>query len=135
MVQYRHPVTGNTYFFCRFSDEGVPIGCFKVTVLHRNVGMVFDTRSEALKVVSRLKSQGYFSEIIDYRKIELQRAEVRDRLYPGSDDKKTEYISARIDSDSKKMLEEIAIQEDRTFSYLVNRIITDYLKSQTQSQK
>lgn len=134
MVQYRHPVNGNKYYFCSFNKGDIPIGCFQVTVLHRNVGMVFDTRAEALTVVSRLKVQGYYSEIVDYRRIELLRASVREKMYPSCDDKKTEYISARIDSESKKRLEEIAIEEDRTFSYLVNRIITDFLKSQTQSQ-
>lgn len=140
MILYRHPVNGNQYYFCRFDkDSNVPIGCFSTSVLHRNVGMVFDSRSDALQIVSRLKSQGYTAELVDYRRIEMERAEIRYRMYPGSDDKKTEYISARIDSESKKLLEEIAIREDRTFSYLVNRIIKDYLKSQspthqTQSQ-
>ena len=41
--------------------------------------------------------------------------------------KKTAYITFRTDENTKTILEKIAKEEDRTLSYILNRILTEYL--------
>lgn len=58
-VRYRHPVTGNSYYFVKFSDDGVkPVGCFPY---RHTLGKSkrFNTKKEAKVVAARLTSLGY----------------------------------------------------------------------------
>lgn len=48
--------------------------------------------------------------------------------------KKSEVITFRTTPEVKKYLESRAEAEDRTPAYIVNQIITDYVKSQTSKQ-
>lgn len=43
-------------------------------------------------------------------------------------DKKTEMIGVKITAETKKRLTEIAEIEDRSISYLVNKLIENYIK-------
>lgn len=41
--------------------------------------------------------------------------------------KKSEYITFRTDENTKHILEDMAKNEDRTLSYIINRILNEYL--------
>lgn len=41
--------------------------------------------------------------------------------------KKSEYITFRTDENTKRILEDMAKAEDRTLSYIINRILSEYL--------
>lgn len=43
--------------------------------------------------------------------------------------KKSAYITFRTSEEVKKFLEEQAKQDDRTISYLINKILEEYIKS------
>lgn len=43
--------------------------------------------------------------------------------------KKIETITFKTNTEIKKLLIKIATEEDRTISYIVNRIVTEYLNS------
>lgn len=43
--------------------------------------------------------------------------------------KKSEYISCRIDYETKELLEYIAKREDRSLSYMINKAIKEYIKN------
>lgn len=48
-------------------------------------------------------------------------------------EKKSEMIGVKVTPTVKKILEEIATKEDRSISYIVNRLIEEYLKKITQA--
>lgn len=48
-------------------------------------------------------------------------------------EKKSEMIGVKITPTIKKQLEEIAEKEDRSISYIVNRLIEDYIKKESQA--
>ena len=43
--------------------------------------------------------------------------------------KKSAYITFRTDNETKQTLENIASKDDRTLSYVINKILIEYLKS------
>ena len=47
--------------------------------------------------------------------------------------KKSAYITFRTDEEIKNYLEKLAKREDRTLSYIVNRILEEYIKKKTQA--
>lgn len=49
--------------------------------------------------------------------------------------KKTAYITFRTDENTKTILEKIAKEEDRTLSYILNRILTEYLANTGEEAK
>ena len=49
--------------------------------------------------------------------------------------KKTEYITFRTSEEVKTAIENIAKDEDRTISYILNRIITDYIEGNRGEQE
>lgn len=61
-VKYRHPVTGNVYYFVdyRRSDSGAlrPVGCM---ALHIQKAMIFETERDAMPVAVDLAWNGYRS--------------------------------------------------------------------------
>lgn len=48
-------------------------------------------------------------------------------------EKKSEMIGVKITPTIKKQLEKIAEREDRSISYIVNRLIEDYIKKESQA--
>lgn len=48
-------------------------------------------------------------------------------------EKKSEMIGVKITPTIKKQLEQIAEREDRSISYIVNRLIEDYIKKESQA--
>lgn len=48
--------------------------------------------------------------------------------------KKTAYITFRTDENTKIILEKIAKEEDRTLSYILNRILTEYLAKEGEGK-
>jgi predicted transcriptional regulator len=48
---------------------------------------------------------------------------------------KTEYLSVRVSPQTKKALEKIAANEDRTVSWLVARILDDYVAARAKRQR
>ena len=59
-VLYRHPVTGNYYYFCDFRNDGKelkPVGCFRC--FRHKKATVFQTKKDATKIVKYLRSIGY----------------------------------------------------------------------------
>lgn len=49
--------------------------------------------------------------------------------------KKTAYITFRTDEVTKKVLEEMAASEDRTLSYILNRILTEYIQNREEDSE
>lgn len=49
--------------------------------------------------------------------------------------KKTAYITFRTDENTKNTLENIAKTEDRTLSYILNKILTEYLSQKGEESK
>lgn len=47
-------------------------------------------------------------------------------------EKKSEMIGVKITPSTKKKLFEIAEREDRSISYIVNKLIEDFIKKETQ---
>lgn len=47
-------------------------------------------------------------------------------------EKKSEMIGVKVTPTVKRILEEIAVKEDRSISYIVNRLIEEYLKKESQ---
>ena len=61
-LAYRHPVTGNRYYFVDFKvKDGIlfPVGCFMSSLRYSRRAMVFANKSEAKKVADYLKSISY----------------------------------------------------------------------------
>ena len=61
-VEYRHPVTGNYYYFVDFREvDGSlkPVGCFRHPISYSRNATIFSTKQEAMKVVHFLRSLGY----------------------------------------------------------------------------
>lgn len=62
LLKYRHPVTGNCYYFVdyRRSDSGDlrPVGCM---AYRKQNAMVFETKRDARPVVVHLASLGYLA--------------------------------------------------------------------------
>lgn len=48
--------------------------------------------------------------------------------------KKSEYITFRTDENTKRILEDIAKTEDRTLSYIINRILSEYLTKEGREE-
>jgi predicted transcriptional regulator len=48
---------------------------------------------------------------------------------------KTEHLSVRVSPQTKKALEKIAAKEDRTVSWLVARILDDYVAARAKRQR
>lgn len=48
--------------------------------------------------------------------------------------KKSEYITFRTDENTKRTLEEMAKTEDRTLSYIINRILNEYLTKEGREE-
>lgn len=48
--------------------------------------------------------------------------------------KKSEYITFRTDENTKRILEGMAKNEDRTLSYIINRILNEYLAKEGREE-
>lgn len=48
--------------------------------------------------------------------------------------KKSEYITFRTDENTKRLLEIMAKNEDRTLSYIINRILNEYLAKEGREE-
>ena len=46
--------------------------------------------------------------------------------------KKSEYITFRTTEEIKSHLEKLAKEDDRTISYVINKILEEYIKKETQ---
>jgi len=56
-------------------------------------------------------------------------------VYEVSDmSKKSEYITFRTDENTKRILEGMAKEEDRTLSYIINRILNEYLSKEGREE-
>ena len=50
-------------------------------------------------------------------------------------DRKTEFLSVRVSETTKNTLEEIAESEDRSLSWLVAKVLEDYLKARKNKDR
>ena len=65
-IRYRHPVTGNSYYFVDLRSDLKPVGCTHIAA-HRIT--VFEKKREAMKIVDHLVSLGYSVRVVPpYRK-------------------------------------------------------------------